>query len=242
MTLRVGLSYRSTSPKDENYERALSEAAARAGIMVEIIWLAGHDRLLDLAAADKIHALVLTGGEDVDPALYNAEVRGARKPDRARDRAERRLLESVSRVWEVPILAICRGQQLLNALTSQERDALVQDLQTSLRHVSDKRGDARHSVAVRPGSMLASVIGSTIMVNSSHHQAVSRLADPFIEVATAPDGTIEAYERSEAAHLPWLLAVQWHPERLDGPAGSGIIDAFLAAARASATSFLRPDG
>ena len=229
MTLRIGLSYRSTSPSDENYERALRAAAARAGVEVALTWLAGHDRRIDLAAADAIDGLVITGGDDVDPAIYRAQADGSHDPDPARDAAEIHLIESVPRVWEVPLLAICRGHQLLNAVTAREPDALVQDLQTGLRHTREAGVDARHEIRVVPGSLLAGVVGECPEVNSSHHQAIGTLADPFTVVATAPDGTIEAYERADPGDKPWLLATQWHPERLEGPGGAGIIDAFLAA-------------
>lgn len=232
MSLRIGLSYRDNRGSNENYERALRAAADRAGSAIEIFWLAAPGQPLDTALAETMHGTVLTGGADLDPSVYKAAVAGAHEPDGERDRAEERLLEAVPHFWEVPILAICRGHQLLNAMTSKEPDALIQDLRTKLKHTASSGKDARHEVRTRPDSMLAGLIGAVAEVNSSHHQAVDRLADPFIVTATAPDGTIEAYEWADPADRPWLLAVQWHPERLAGLAGDGIFDAFLAAAKA----------
>jgi putative glutamine amidotransferase len=233
MSLRIGLSYRDNSGSNKNYERALRAAAERAGIAMELFWLAAPGQPLDMALAETIDGTVLTGGADLDPAVYKAAVAGAHEPDPERDHAEERLLEAVSHFWEAPILAICRGHQVLNALTSKEPDALIQNLQTKLTHTAAGGTDARHEVRTRPDSMLAGLIGAVAEVNSSHHQAVDRLADPFVVTATAPDGTIEAYEWADPADRPWLLAVQWHPERLAGPAGDGILDAFLAAAKAA---------
>ena len=234
--LRIGLSYRDAGSSDVNYERALMAGAKRAGVELELTWLGGHDRPFDTESPARMHGIVLTGGDDVDPTLYNAESNGAKALDHARDHVEQRLLETVPEVWEAPLLAICRGHQLLNVMTSKQPDALIQHLQTNVRHAREGKEEIYHDIAIAPRTMLADLLGATATVNSSHHQAVNRLADPFVVVATASDGTIEAYEWADPADRPWLLSVQWHPERLTTPSGEAIIDAFLAAVNNYATN------
>jgi len=120
-----------------------------------------------------------------------------------------------------PLLAICRGHQLLNVAFGGE---LVADIRRqmpgALNHQRlDKAGDLVHKVALTAGSLLAKITGArTLGVNSSHHQAVLRPAEPLVAVARSSDGIVEAMElNTEAARLvPFLLSVQFHPERLTG--------------------------
>jgi putative glutamine amidotransferase len=163
-----------------------------------------------------VDALVLTGGADVDPALYGAVPHASYQPaEPARDKVEIQLaLGAMSS--GMPLLAICRGIQVLNVAAG---GTLVQDIPTEVPHalnhqVKQPRNAVAHPVRVEPDSLLARLLGrrvqgGTIGVNSRHHQAVGRLAPGFRVAATAPDGVIEAIE-SES--LPFCLGVQWHPE------------------------------
>ena len=154
--------------------------------------------------------LLLTGGGDVDPALYG-EIASPETdpPDPERDAVEAALIdEALAR--DLPLLGICRGMQLLNVHLG---GSLVQHLPTVGRHVrrTSDRGLPAHRVVIEPGSMLASIAHRQMWeVNSRHHQAVARLAGGFKVCASDPeDGTVEAFE------LParrYVLAVQWHPE------------------------------
>jgi gamma-glutamyl-gamma-aminobutyrate hydrolase PuuD len=154
--------------------------------------------------------LLLTGGGDVDPALYG-EIASPETdpPDPERDAVEAALIdEALAR--DLPLLGICRGMQLLNVHLG---GSLVQHLPTVGRHVrrTSDRGLPAHRVVIEPGSMLASIAHRQMWeVNSRHHQAVARLAGGFKVCASDPeDGTVEAIE------LParrYVLAVQWHPE------------------------------
>lgn len=154
--------------------------------------------------------LLLTGGGDVDPALYG-EIASPETdpPDPERDAVEAALIdEALAR--DLPLLGICRGMQLLNVHLG---GSLVQHLPTVGRHVrrTSDRGLPAHRVVIEPGSMLASIAHRQMWeVNSRHHQAVARLASGFKVCASDPeDGTVEAIE------LParrYVLAVQWHPE------------------------------
>ena len=154
--------------------------------------------------------LLLTGGSDVDPSLYGESPSPETEPpDPDRDAAEGALIdEALAR--DLPLLAICRGMQILNVHLG---GSLIQHLPTAARHVRrtpDKSLPA-HRVAIESDTLLASIARSEYWeVNSRHHQAVARMAPGLRVCARDPeDGTIEAVE------LPlrrFVLAVQWHPE------------------------------
>jgi gamma-glutamyl-gamma-aminobutyrate hydrolase PuuD len=154
--------------------------------------------------------LLLTGGGDVDPALYGeTALPETQAPDADRDSAESALIEEAL-VRDLPLLAICRGMQLLNVHMG---GSLVQDLPTTSRHVrrTPDRVLPAHPVVIEPGTMLATIAQRREwQVNSRHHQAVARLGSEVRVSARDPeDGTIEAIE------LPlrrFVLGVQWHPE------------------------------
>jgi putative glutamine amidotransferase len=176
---------------------------------------AAHD---DPASALRACAgLLLTGGVDVDPARYGDDVRHPTvEVDLVRDRFELALArEALAR--ELPILAICRGAQVLNVAAG---GTLIQDVPSArpdaLRHRIDNPKDAlAHEVRVESGTSLASLLArrlspdGRVAVNSRHHQSVRDLAPGFIASATAPDGIIEAIERRDAG---FCVGVQWHPE------------------------------
>jgi putative glutamine amidotransferase len=168
------------------------------------------------AVLDRLDALVLTGGGDVDPTLYGEAAHPTSSPaEPGRDAFELALTRGALDRG-LPLLAICRGIQVLNVAAG---GSLVQDIPTqvpgALEHRVETPSSAiAHEVWVTAGSMLASLMaerieGDALLVNSRHHQAVARLAPGFVATATAPDGVVEAIERPD---LPFCLGVQWHPE------------------------------
>lgn len=179
----------------------------------------------DLAAewVRRCDGVVLTGGDDIEPTRYldrlpEALARTVKGVDRQRDRAELRLLNQVLRRRK-PLLAICRGHQLLNtALGGTLLVDIASQVRGALRHAQLRRKDeVVHEVTLTPDSLLARVTGSEKLgVNSTHHQAVGRLARELQATAVSADGVIEAVELAPNAtrRLPFLLAVQFHPERL----------------------------
>lgn len=205
-----------TSPRrtDDGRERvalnsAYVAALARAGLVPVIV-----PPILDPARApdvlDHVRGLVLTGGEDVDPARYGAAPHpklGATDP--ARDAVE---LALIARAHErgLPILAICRGIQLLNVALG---GTLYQDLPSERPSTIQHAGPAaRHALRVDSGTLLRGVAGADgTSVNSRHHQAIRDLAPGLRATAWAADDLIEGVERTNGAR-PWTLAVQWHPE------------------------------
>lgn len=172
-------------------------------------------------ALDGIDGLVLTGGEDIDPAWYGAEPSPKLyPPSLERDLFELALF-AVARQREIPMLGICRGIQLVNVALG---GTLYQDLPSeraeSVDHNPSAPRTARsHRVRLVPGSRAAAALGSdAIAVNSFHHQAVRDLAPGLVASGWTEDGLIEAAE--SPAGSPWLLAVQWHPEEMHADGGA----------------------
>jgi putative glutamine amidotransferase len=227
MPLKIGLSYTEGKPKYRLYAEALVEAGARFGMAVEPVWLAGIAKPFDAKALDGLAGVVLTGGADVVPERYGfADPNGlCRFTLPERDEVEFPLVEAVLERG-VPILAICRGMQMLNVVCG---GSLVPDLPGH-----DWEDDsARHAVSLASGSFLAErVTGRTEgNVSSSHHQAVDRPGNGLRVVGTSADGIVEAIEWADPQKKPWLVAVQWHPERmsLDEPLSGSLYGGFLEA-------------
>src|SRR5580765_7436306 len=145
------------------------------------------------AALDGVHGLVLTGGEDVDPGRYGATPhQKLGETDRARDAVELALIAGARR-RRLPILAICRGIQILNVALG---GTLYQDLASERPSVVPHSDEtSRHAVRVEAGSLLERTLGTrSATVNSRHHQAIRDLAPKLRAVAWADDGVIEGAE------------------------------------------------
>lgn len=184
------------------YERALRRAGARV-IRTDYSSLAGAPRLLERA-----EGLVLSGGGDVQPELFGAPAAIGLGVKPARDRYELALLAAARR-RRLPILAICRGAQLVNVAAGGTLRTLRADETLRRRH----RNWRGHAVEAEPRSRLARVVGGRRLarVMSWHGQAIERPGDGLRVSGRAADGVIEAVE-SDSSDAPWLLAVQWHPE------------------------------
>jgi putative glutamine amidotransferase len=167
--------------------------------------------------AGRLDGLLLTGGGDIDPALFGESPHETLyEVAPIRDRLEMAL---VHRLMEGrrPILAVCRGIQTLNvALGGSLYQDVGSDPGTQIRHLqSEPRNQPTHQVKVVPGSFLARVLGSEALeVNSMHHQAVKGLGRGLVAVAFAPDGIVEGVELSDPNPGDFVLGVQWHPEEL----------------------------
>jgi putative glutamine amidotransferase len=167
--------------------------------------------------------VMLTGGDDVQPRLYATLLpsrleKTVHAADPQRDLFELMLIDEVFRQRK-PLLAICRGHQLLNvALGGSLVVDIAQQRPEAINHVRlDKKNQVVHDIEVQPGSLFAQTVGkSRLGVNSSHHQAVEKIAKPLRATAVSKDGIIEGLELTPASRslLPFLLAVQFHPERL----------------------------
>ena len=166
------------------------------------------------AILDAVDGLVLTGGEDVNPSRYGQQPHPKLKNvSDARDSTEIALIREAKRRG-TPILAICRGIQVLNVALG---GTLIQDIRAqcegSLDHDDGSPRQSRtHGITVEPGSLTAAALGTTdASVNSLHHQAVKEVSPELKVTARSTDGIIEGLETIDPAW--WVLAVQWHPKR-----------------------------
>jgi putative glutamine amidotransferase len=165
------------------------------------------------AVVDRLDALVLAGGEDVDPRRYGAVPPAtATFVDPGRDEMELALLDAAI-AKGIPVLGICRGLQLINVAHG---GTLITDLPLGAGQSHAFYGypgaQRTHVVDVEPSSLLADLLGTRLKVNSYHHQAIDDPGAGVQVVARAEDGVIEAIEISSAR----ILAVQWHPEMFGG--------------------------
>lgn len=217
---------------NEAYVRALAGAGAVPVVVPPLApTLAG-------ALLGRVDGLVLSGGEDLDPARYGAAPHPRLGPVHAERDAIELALVSEARRRRMPLLAICRGIQTLGVALG---GTLVQDIPSeraaALGH--DRAPDRAlrvHDVDVAADSRLAAALGAsgTVRVNSSHHQSIDRSPDALRVVARSPDGIIEAVETTDDDW--WVLGVQWHPEELvatDEPWDRALFAAFVEECRRS---------
>lgn len=213
-----------------SYLRAIEAAGA-----LPLVIAPGMSREGIGAAVRRCAGLVLTGGGDVAPARYGQEphetITGVSE---GRDAMELAAIEAAD-AGGLPILAICRGMQVLNVALG---GSLVQDIPSmvegALAHaVQEPRHGPAHAVEVAEASRLAGIAGAgRIFVNSRHHQALDRLGAGLAVSGRAPDGIIEAVEVPGAR---FVVGVQWHPEDMAGHEEIGtsagrLFAAFVAAA------------
>ncbi|HUO07749.1 MAG TPA: gamma-glutamyl-gamma-aminobutyrate hydrolase family protein [Phycisphaerae bacterium] len=189
-----------------------------------------HDPDIRSQMLDNIDALIVPGGDDLDPKLYGQTPHPKTKladPDRQTfDLAILALAEQ----RQLPTLGICMGCQTMNV---QRRGTLHQHLPDSQpdspiqhRRVGDRTNF--HDVTIHPGTKLAHALKlEQLQVNSRHHQGIAKLGHGLIPTALAPDGLIEAFEDPT---LPFWLAVQWHPENLPNTPHDLLFRALIAAA------------
>lgn len=165
--------------------------------------------------------VLMTGGDDIQPHLYDKNMSpelaskvGAIEPER--DTWEQLLIEEAFEQRK-PLLGICRGMQMINVALG---GSLIVDIPTqvpgALQHKQmDRKSDPVHEISIKPGSLFARLTGAEkISVNSTHHQAIGRIAEVLHVTATSSDGIVEVAELKEESRLPFFLSVQFHPERL----------------------------
>ena len=201
-----------------------------------------HARVLDVSESPRallgtVDGILLTGGGDIDPVLYG-EVRHPSVDDAEPGRDEFEIdLARRAVAADVPLLAICRGAQVLNVSAG---GTLVQDIPTAVttelpHSLTQPRDCIAHPVHITPGSRLHNALGAavdaacTCRVNSRHHQSVGTLGANLVASAVAPDGVIEAIEAPRAS---FCVGVQWHPENFWRTGEfKALFDAFVDAAR-----------
>jgi putative glutamine amidotransferase len=186
-----------------NYTRAVEHAGGRP-----IVLPPQEDAVEE--TLDALDGVVLSGGADVAPEHYGEDLHPATAPDQSvRDRFE---LELVTRALErdIPVLAVCRGSQILNVARGGDLVQHLPEVIGSERHKHTPGAFADHDVDLRPGSRLAAILGERAPVKSHHHQAYGRIGEGLEEAAWASeDGTVEALEDPNAR---FTVGVLWHPE------------------------------
>ena len=205
----------------------------RSGARVRVLEVSESPRTV----LEVIDGVLLTGGGDVDPAFYGEERHESiQDAEPGRDEFEldlaRRALEG-----DVPVLAICRGAQVLNVAAG---GTLVQDIPTAVtteltHRITEPKNCVAHDIQVARDSRLHSALGDAVTascacrVNSRHHQSVGKLGHNIKASATASDGVVEGIEAPDAT---FCLGVQWHPENFWRTGEfKPLFDAFVAAAR-----------
>ena len=214
--------------------RGYTDALDRAGAWPVLLAPPLHEpeHAAEVLALAPFTGLVLTGGADVDPARYGQEPHpSVYGTDVSLDAFEVALVDQAL-ARDIPVLAICRGHQVLNVALGGTLDQHIGDRPSAVNHgdPAGGPGGADHEVTIEPGTRLADALGvSRCSVRSHHHQAVGDLAPKAIATASADDGVVEAFELSEG----WVVAVQWHPEVTagDDPTQQRLFDAFVAECR-----------
>jgi putative glutamine amidotransferase len=230
MKKKIGLSF--TATNFQNYLQWFDEN--NLGDTFEVVTLSFEENNIeDMPQCD---GFILTGGVDVHPSNYGGDEQypnmpGTFQPER--DNFESKIYMHAKQL-KLPLLGICRGQQLVNIL---EGGRLIQDLGEEKNLVHRKlEVDKKHAIKIAASSLLHSISGvESGEVNSAHHQCIDPLTIPssLKPVAFSDDDTIEAIEYSDPVNQGFMLCVQWHPERMDNketnPLSINIKKAFLDA-------------
>ena len=224
MRVVIAMPRMSTDPEPTVAQSKYIESLARAGAGMRWVELSDPEQAVqDALTCD---GLLLPGGGDMDPKFYGQErIPACGEPNLLRDAAEPLLLRAFLAA-DKPVLGICRGIQVMNAVLGGD---LYQDIKP-FEHLPHNDHWAKvHTVTVRRGTLLSRILGQdTVLVNSQHHQAVDWVAPGFTLAALSEDGIVEAIEKPDAR---FCLGVQWHPEWLSDadPAMQGLFDAFVNA-------------
>ena len=177
----------------------------------------------------KANGIIIGGGEDVNPLLYNKPeyISVCEAPDNFRDSIEVLMIEYAMRK-KIPLLGICRGNQIMNVVNG---GTLIPDIpsfvpESNILH-RFKNDSAHYIIPVANSWIENSLNYDSIWVNSHHHQAVGKISPQFMVSAYAPDSVIESIEIKDKNAHPFAVGVQWHPESLDDNLSEQIGKLFL---------------
>lgn len=205
-----------------------TDAVRRAGA-IPVIIPPQPENAADIVG--ELDGLLLAGGDDCDPAAYGEARHPSVEPMDPRRQSSDLTLARAARERGIPTLGICLGVQVMNVAAG---GTLIQDIassvDTEIDHASEPADRHRHDVLVEASTRLGGILGAReLNVNSSHHQAIGRVAEGLRVTAHAPDGIVEGLEDPAQ---PFYLGVQWHPEDMaEEESASTLFGAFVDAAR-----------
>lgn len=208
-TIKIGLTYTGTAEKHANYVNWL-----RGTDTIEIVRLSAEDNNLHLVK--EVDAVVLSGGVDAHPQSYgNSNIDYPNAPavfNELRDDFETAVFK-LSQQLLIPLLGVCRGMQLLNCVLGGD---LIQDIGDEANDNHRNEGeDKKHPVIILPNTLLSEIAKQhQVDANSAHHQCIHHLGKGLMINSTSLDGIIEGVEWEDKNNHPFLLGVQWHPERM----------------------------
>lgn len=213
--------------------RSAAAAVERAGGTAVVLDAADPGLQGALLRDETWDGLLVMGGGDVDPLLYDGDPDhpAVCDVDPTADAFEASAVVH-ARATGRPVFGICRGLQIINVALGGSLHEDLPSVGTPHRNYADATGPmVFHDTAIEPGSRLAAILGPTAAVVSGHHQAAARVADGLRVTAAAPDGVIEALEVEDPNE--WLVAVQWHPEDPQGDPAQldALMRAFVGACR-----------
>jgi putative glutamine amidotransferase len=199
---------------------------------IEIVTLSVDDDNLD--EINNCDALVLSGGVDVHPKFYGSKTGYPGEPEEFNEKRDEFEIAAFHSAEEnnIPILGICRGMQLINVI---HKGTLIQHLEDeSLIEVHKGNPDKSHVVTVEKNTILYDITGTgKSEINSAHHQVIDKLGEGLVINARSDEGLVEGIEREDKSGKPFLLAIQWHPERMfrfqleNSPASKAIRERFI---------------
>lgn len=205
-----------------NYVRALHRAGGQEAVLLPKR-IDADEALMRLARFDGV---LLIGGADIDPSHYGEQPHSENygmNPDV--DAFEMALTRAAIEIRK-PMLAICRGIQVLNVALGGNLDQHITGREGLVGHGIPGVAPQMHPVRLEPGSLVAKAMGvDEASASSSHHQALARLGDGLAPVGWTADGLVEAVEHERG----WVVGVEWHPERTaeEDPAQQGLFDALV---------------
>ncbi|MBU3914913.1 gamma-glutamyl-gamma-aminobutyrate hydrolase family protein [bacterium] len=205
----IGITTYGRNEKNEFILHVKYVESVRRACGIPILIPTGEMRIA--ALLDRIDGIILSGGGDIKPDFYGGKSHETiYNVDLERDETEIRITKEIIK-RTIPILAICRGMQVINTVLGGTLHAHLPDIYgENISHRLPSREPIEHIVTVNDATKLFSILKESDMrVASSHHQSIQKLADGLIITAESEDGVIEAIEKEDH---PWLIGVQWHPE------------------------------
>ncbi len=239
--MKIGLTHTGIEEKHQNYVNWLT-----GNDEIDIIKLSEQDNNAD--AIKNCDALILSGGVDIHPKFYkNEKITYAHSPKKfneQRDEFEIALFQFAQETNK-PVLGICRGFQLINCIYNGTLKQDVGDERNKIHKaevISHIQKDKAHGLDIEEGTTMHDIVkNSRLVVNSAHHQTIDQLGKGLKINCQSDDGLIEGFEREHPNDKPFLLAVQWHPERMykfnleNSPVSKAIRDRFIDEVKKSMT-------